>query len=162
MGVSTHTLADYPSSVAPARLFQAFCVDAHNFLPKAVPEFVKSVDVVQGEPGTVGSIRQVNFPERGAVKYAKHKIDEIDAGKLYSKYTTIEGDVLGDAKECSVFEVKFEPTGDGYCRYTMVVHYHTKGDYVVKEEDIAAGKARVQKMFNTAEAYLAANPQLYA
>ncbi|KAK9726390.1 hypothetical protein RND81_05G211700 [Saponaria officinalis] len=161
MGVSTHTLADYSSSVAPARLFQAFCFDAQNFMPKAVPEFVKSVDVIQGEPGSVGSIRQINFPEGKPFKYAKNRIDEVDAGKFYTKYTTIEGDVLGDKKECAVYEVKFEPKGDG-CHYTMVVHYHTKGDYVIKEDDIAIGKQNIKKLFNAAEQYLAANPELYA
>ncbi|KAK9726362.1 hypothetical protein RND81_05G209100 [Saponaria officinalis] len=159
MGVSTHTLADYPSSVAPARLFHAFCYDGHNILPKVVPEFVKSVDVIQGELGSVGSIRQVNFPEGSPFKYAKNRIDEIDASKFYSKYTTIEGDVLGENKECAVYEVKFEPTGYG-CHYTMVVHH--KGDYVIKEEDIAIGKQNSKKMFNAVERYLTANPELYA
>ncbi|KAL9228224.1 hypothetical protein vseg_003829 [Gypsophila vaccaria] len=161
MGVSTHTLADISSSIAPARLFQAFGIDAHNFMPKAVPDFVKSVDLIQCQPGIIGSIRQINFPEGRPFKYAKNRIDEIDAAKFYSKYTTIEGDVLGDNKECAVYEVKFEPKGDG-CHYTMVAHYHTKGDYVVKEEDIAAAKQNIQKMFNAVEAYLAANPELYA
>ncbi|KAK9726383.1 hypothetical protein RND81_05G211000 [Saponaria officinalis] len=143
MGVSTHTLADYPSSVAPARLFHAFCYDGHNILPKVVPEFVKSVDVIQGELGSVGSIRQVNFPEGNPFKYAKNRIDEIDASKFYT----------------TMYEVKFEPTGYG-CHYTMVVHH--KGDYVIKEEDIAIGKQNSKKMFNAVEQYLTANPELYA
>ncbi|KAK9726398.1 hypothetical protein RND81_05G212500 [Saponaria officinalis] len=161
MGVFTYTVADYTSPIAPSRLFQALCIDTHNFLPKAVPEFVKSVDVIQGEPGSVGCITQINLPEGRPFKYAKNRVDEIDAGKFYNKYTTIEGDVLGDNKECVVYEAKFEPTGNG-CHYTMVVHYHTKGDYVVKEDDIAAGKQNRKKMFNTVEEYLTANPDLYA
>ncbi|KAK9726354.1 hypothetical protein RND81_05G208500 [Saponaria officinalis] len=179
MGVSTHTLADYPSSVAPARLFQAFCYDAQNFMPKAVPDFVKSVDVIQGvvvippashiqgysptqEPqdenlefnaplGGIEPRTSSNFPEGRPFKYAKNRIDE----------TTIEGDVLGENKECAVYEVKFEPTGYG-CHYTMVVHYHTKGDYVIKEDDIAIGKQNIKKLFNAVEHYLTANPELYA
>ncbi|KAK9726391.1 hypothetical protein RND81_05G211800 [Saponaria officinalis] len=154
-------MADYTSSVAPARLFQAMCIDTHNFLPKVIPEFVKSINIIQGESGSVGCIRQMNFPEGRAFKYAKNRIDEIDAGKFYCKYTTIEGDVLGDNKECVVYEAKFEPTGDG-CQYSLVVHQHTKGDYVVKDEDIVVWKQNVKKMFNTVEEYLNANPELYA
>ncbi|KAK9726397.1 hypothetical protein RND81_05G212400 [Saponaria officinalis] len=103
----------------------------------------------------------ITYKKGRPFKYAKNRIDEIDAGKFYSKYTTIEGDVLGNNKECAVYEAKFEPTGDG-CHYTMVVHYHTKGDYVVKEDDIAIGKQNIKKMFNAVEHYLTANPDLYA
>ncbi|KAL9228230.1 hypothetical protein vseg_003835 [Gypsophila vaccaria] len=161
MGVFTHTMADYTSSVAPARLFQAFCIDIHNFLPTAVPEFVKSIELVQGDFGSVGSVRQINLLEGRPFEYVKNRVDEIDAGKFYGKYTTVEGGVVGDNIESAVYETKFEPTGDG-CRYTMVVHYHTKGDYVVKEEDIATRKEFLKKMFNAAEEYLTVNPQLYA
>ncbi|KAK9726357.1 hypothetical protein RND81_05G208900 [Saponaria officinalis] len=145
MGVSTHTMADYTSSVAPARLFQGYCIDTHNFLPEAMPSFIKSVDLVQGRP----------------FKYAKNRVDEIDAGKFYCNYTTIEGGVVGDNIEKAVYETKFEPTSDG-CPYTMVVHFHSKGEFVVSEEDVAAAKPNIKNMFNAAEEYLNANPQLYA
>ncbi|KAK9726363.1 hypothetical protein RND81_05G209200 [Saponaria officinalis] len=140
MGVSTHTMADYTSSVAPARLFQ---------------------DLVQGDSSSAGSIKQLNFPEGRPFKYAKNRVDEIDAGKFYCKYTTIEGGVVGDNIEKAVYETKFEPTNDG-CPYTTVVHFHSKGEFVVTEEDVAAAKPNIKNMFNAAEEYLNANPQLYA
>ncbi|XP_074314473.1 pathogenesis-related protein STH-2-like [Silene latifolia] len=161
MGVSTHTMVDCTSPVAAARLFNAFCIDNHNFMPKALPNFVKSVDVVHGEPGTVGSVRQLNFPEGKPFKYAKNRVDEIDAGKFYCKYTTIEGDVLRENIEYVVHETTFEPSGNG-THYTMVTNYHTKGDFVVTDEHVAAGKQNIKKMFDTASEYLAANPHLYA
>uniref|UniRef100_A0A803NEJ7 Uncharacterized protein n=1 Tax=Chenopodium quinoa TaxID=63459 RepID=A0A803NEJ7_CHEQI len=48
MGVITCTLAEFDSVVAPNRLFQAMSIDSHNFLPKVVPHFVKSVEFVEG------------------------------------------------------------------------------------------------------------------
>ncbi|KAK9726389.1 hypothetical protein RND81_05G211600 [Saponaria officinalis] len=161
MGVSTHTMADYASSVAPARLFQGYCIDTHNFLPKSMPDYIISVDLVQGDSNSVGSIKQLNFPEGRPFKYAKNRVDEIDAGKFYCKYTTIEGGVVRDNIEKAVYETKFEPKSDG-CRYTMVVHFHTEGEFVVKEEDVVAAKQNIKNMFNAAEEYLNANPQLYA
>ncbi|KAK9726386.1 hypothetical protein RND81_05G211300 [Saponaria officinalis] len=161
MGVSTHTMADYTSSVAPARLFQGYCINTHNFLPKAMPGFIKSVDLVQGDSSSAGSIKRLNFPEGRPFKYAKNRVYEIDAGKFYCKYTTIEGGVVGDNIEKAVYETKFEPTSDG-CPYTMVVHFHSKGEFVVTEEDVAAAKQNIKNMFNEAEEYLNANPQLYA
>ena len=63
MGVITCTLADITSPVAPGRLFQALAIDNHNFMPKATPDYVKSVEFVEGDSTTVGCIKKMNFPD---------------------------------------------------------------------------------------------------
>jgi len=95
------------------------------------------------------------------VKYLKNRLDEIDFDKYYVKYTTIEGDALGDALECIVYENKFEASGTG-CRFTVIAHHHTKGDVGVKEQDIAYTKEAIKENVKAVEEYLLANPQVYA
>jgi len=95
------------------------------------------------------------------VKYLKNRMDEIDFDKYYVKYTTIEGDALGDTLECIVYENKFEPSGAGCC-FTVIGHYHTKGDVKVNEQDIAYTKEAIKENVKAVEDYLLANPQVYA
>nr|AII25439.1 PR10 [Halostachys caspica] len=161
MGVFTCTLADITSPVAPARLFQAFTIDNHNLMPKVVPQFVKSIDFVQGDSTAVGCVKQINFPADAPFTYVKNRVDEIDASKYYLKYTCIEGDAFPDTVEYAVYEDTFEQTETG-SRCKMVAHYHLKGDSVMKEEDVAPAKEGIQKMFKAVEEHLIANPQLYA
>ncbi|XP_057549308.1 pathogenesis-related protein STH-21-like [Amaranthus tricolor] len=161
MGVITCTLADITSPVAPGRLFQALAIDNHNFMPKATPDYVKSVEFVEGDSTTVGCIKKMNFPDAAPFKYVKNRVDEIDEANYFLKYTTIEGDMFPDTVECAVYDNKFEASADG-SRCTMVAHYHMKGDNVLSEADLENAKQGIQKMFKSAEDYLIANPQLYA
>ncbi|KNA04940.1 hypothetical protein SOVF_195010 [Spinacia oleracea] len=161
MGVFTCTLADITSPVAASRLFQALAIDNHNFVPKAVPHFVKSVEFLQGDSTAVGCVKQINFPDEAPFKYVKNRVDEIDAGNLYLKYTCIEGDVFPDTVESAVYEDKYEQT-EGGTRCKMVAHYNMKGDNVMKNEDIEKAKEGIQKMFKAVEEYLVANPTAYA
>ena len=161
MGIFTFTMAEITSPVAPARLFNAFCIDSHNMFPKVLSEFVKSVEFVKGDSTVAGCIKQFNFADGAPYKYVKDRVEEIDTNKFYIKYTSIEGDVLRDHLECAVYEHTYEPSGAG-TQYKMVGHYHTKGDQVVTEDDIAKGKENIKKMFKIVEDYLVANPQVYA
>ena len=94
-------------------------------------------------------------------KYMKNRMDEIDFDKYYVKYTTIEGDILGDTLECIVFENKFEQSEAG-CRFTVIGHHHTMGDIKVNEDDIARTKEGIKEKVKAVEDYLLANPQVHA
>lgn len=61
MGVYSDT-DEFQSPVSPARLFKALAIDAHNLIPKLLPQAVKSIEFIQGDGGA-GSIFQVNFIE---------------------------------------------------------------------------------------------------
>lgn len=61
MGSTTFTY-DYSSPVAPSRMFKALITDSRTLLPKLLPQFIKEVNVIQGD-GEAGSIEQVNFAE---------------------------------------------------------------------------------------------------
>ncbi|XP_021722272.1 pathogenesis-related protein STH-21-like [Chenopodium quinoa] len=161
MGVFTYTLADITSPVAASRLFQALALDNHNFVPKTLPHFAKSVEFIEGDSTTVGCIKQINFPDEAPFKYVKNRVDEIDSNNFYLKYTCIEGDAFPDTVEYAVYEDKYEVSEAG-TRCKMVAHYHMKGDSVMKEEDLQKAKEGIHKVFKAVEEHLIANPQVYA
>uniref|UniRef100_A0A2N9H8A9 Bet v I/Major latex protein domain-containing protein n=1 Tax=Fagus sylvatica TaxID=28930 RepID=A0A2N9H8A9_FAGSY len=146
-------------------MFKALILDSHNLIPNLVPQSIKSIELVQGDGGVV-SIKQTNFPEaymlaRSHFKYLKHKIDALDVDNFMCKYNLIEGDVLGDKLESISYEVKFEASGSGsVCKMTS--HYHTKGDFVLKEEEIKAGKDKAIGLYKVVEEHLLSNPNVYA
>ncbi|XP_075640822.1 major strawberry allergen Fra a 1.04-like [Castanea sativa] len=158
MGVTTYN-QEFTTAVAPARMFKAFILDSHNLMPKLMPQSIKSVEFIEGDGG-VGSIKKTTFHEGSHFKYLKHKIDALDAENCSCKYSLIEGDVLGDKLESISYEVKFVSTdGGSVCK--MISHYHTKGDFELKEEDIKEGKDKAMGMYNIVEEYLSANPNVY-
>ncbi|CAN4120636.1 unnamed protein product [Withania somnifera] len=133
MGVNTYT-HESTTPVAPTRLFKALVLDADNLVPKLMPD-VKSIET-EGD----GTIKKMNFVEGGPIKYLKHKIHVIDEKNLVSKSSLIEGDVLGDKLESINYD------------------YHTKGDYVFKEEEHNEETKHATKLFKAVEDYLLANP----
>lgn len=86
----------------------------------------------------------------------------VDEKNLVSKYSLVEGDVLGDKLESITYEVKFEASGNGGCVCKTTSEYHTKGDHVVTEEEHNVGKEKAIDLLKAVEAYLVANPSVYA
>ncbi|XP_019242555.1 PREDICTED: pathogenesis-related protein STH-2-like [Nicotiana attenuata] len=160
MGVTTYT-HEASTTVAPTRLFKALVLDADNLIPKLMPQVVKNIETVEGDGG-VGSIKKMNFVEGGPIKYLKHKLHVIDDKNLVTKYSLIEGDVLGDKLESITYDVKFETSANGGCICKTSTEYHTKGDYVFKEEEHNEGKDKAMELFKAVENYLLANPTVYA
>lgn len=60
--VSGSFTAENISSIPPARLWKASIRDAHNVIPKAMPELIASCEILEGDGGA-GSIRQLTFTE---------------------------------------------------------------------------------------------------
>nr|XP_016505158.1 PREDICTED: pathogenesis-related protein STH-2-like [Nicotiana tabacum] len=160
MGVTTYT-HEASTTVAPTRLFKALVLDADNLIPKLMPQVVKNIETVEGDGG-VGSIKKMNFVEGGPIKYLKHKLHVIDDKNLVTKYSLIEGDVLGDKLESITYDVKFETSANGGCICKTSTEYHTKGDYVFKEEEHNEGKDKALELFKAVEDYLIANPTVNA
>ncbi|XP_057809690.1 major strawberry allergen Fra a 1-2-like [Salvia miltiorrhiza] len=159
MGVTKIT-QEFASPVAPTRAFRALILESNTLMPKLLPQFIKSVDLLQGDGG-VGSIEQVNFTESSHFKYMKNRIDELDKENFVCKYTMVEGDALADKIESIAYEIKFEKSDDG-CVCKMTSEYHTFGGYEVKEEEVKAGKESAMAIYKVVEAYLLQNPNVYA
>ncbi|XP_016568108.1 pathogenesis-related protein STH-2 [Capsicum annuum] len=157
MGAYTFT-DESTVSVAPSRLFKALVIDFNNLVSKLIPD-VESIENVEGDGGP-GTIKKITFVEGGPMKYLRHKIDVIDEQNLVTKYSLIEGDVLADKAESVDYDAKLEGSANGGC--TTVTVYHTKGDYVVTEEEHNVHKGRANDIVKAIEAYLLANPSAYA
>lgn len=160
MGVTTYT-HELHCQISVARMFKAIIIDSNSLIPKLLPQFIKSVDLVQGDGGK-GSIEQVNFTEATPYRYVKHRIDELDKENYVCKYTMFEGEPLGEKMECIVNEVKFEDGGDGGCVCKMTISYHAIGGCEIKEEEIKDGKEQSIGIYKVVEAYLLENPIAYA
>ncbi|PHT55095.1 Pathogenesis-related protein STH-21 [Capsicum baccatum] len=158
MGVYTFT-DETTTSVAPLWLFKALVIDCNNLVSKLAPD-VKSIENVEGDGGP-GTIKKITFVEGGPMKYLKHKIHVIDDKNLVTKYSLIEGDVLGDKAESVDYDAKFEASANGGCVNTTVTVYHTKCDYVVTEEEHNVHKDKANDLLKAIEAYLLANPSVY-
>ncbi|KAM3356721.1 hypothetical protein P3S68_023435 [Capsicum galapagoense] len=150
MGVYTFT-HETTASVAPSRLFKALVIDFNKLGSELAPD-VKSIENIEGDGGA-GTIKKITFVE---------VIHVVDDKNLVTKYSLIEGDVLGDKLETINYEGKFEASENGGCVCTTRSEYHTKGDNVVTEEEHNVGKEKANDLIKAIEAYLFANPSVYA
>lgn len=62
MTVSTFT-QEYKCPIAAPRMFNALILDSNNLFPKLFPQYIKSINVIQGDVGAAGSIEQINFTD---------------------------------------------------------------------------------------------------
>ncbi|CAN1806757.1 Pathogenesis-related protein STH-2 [Linum perenne] len=153
-------------------MFKALIVDSSNLIPKLLPQFIESIDVIRDHNGSGKTIEQVNFTTGTThewishigsnMKCVKNRIDELDEEGLVCKYTMIEGEPLGERIESIAYEVKFgSGEGEEGCVCTVTSHYNAVGEYGIEEEEIEEGREKGMKIFGVVEAYLLENPLLY-
>lgn len=94
-------------------------------------------------------------------KCIKTRIDAIDPANCSYTYTLIEGDGLLDKVESIVYEVQFVDGPDGGSINKMKSTYNAKGDFVLNEEEVKAGKEKALAMYKVVEGYLLQNPDAY-
>ncbi|RZC53202.1 hypothetical protein C5167_012057 [Papaver somniferum] len=151
---------EFACAVAPHRLFHGLYLDGHNLMPKIMPE-VKSIDFISGDGGP-GSIQQVNFIDGYPVKYIKNRLDFEDKETCAIKYAGIESDAFGDQIDCATHEVKFDATPDGGSICKIKTTFIPKGNVVIGEELLKAGREGYMEKFPVFIAHLTENPHLYA
>ncbi|RZC47596.1 hypothetical protein C5167_040547 [Papaver somniferum] len=151
---------EYSSPVAPHRMFIALFLDAHNLMPKVIPS-IKSIDFVSGDGGP-GSVQQVNMVDESPLKYIKLRLDSKEEDNLVCKYTVIECDAFGGKIDCVSYELRFEADPNGGCIVKAKSTYHPKGDAILNEEEIKAGKEKATEQYKIIESYLVENPEIYA
>ena len=93
--------------------------------------------------------------------FVKHRVDGIDKDNFSYSYTLIEGDALSNVIEKIAYETKLVASPNGGSIIKTTSHYHAKGDVVIKEEQVKAGKAKASGLFKLVEDYLTANPDAY-
>ncbi|GFY88319.1 hypothetical protein Acr_06g0002590 [Actinidia rufa] len=88
--------------------------DSTTLFPKVLPNDYKSIQVLEGDGKSVGSIRLVHFAEAGSpvVTFTKEKIEAVDEEKKTLSYSVIDGDLLKFYKNFKATLV-VSPKGEG-------------------------------------------------
>ncbi|KAI8528371.1 hypothetical protein RHMOL_Rhmol12G0144000 [Rhododendron molle] len=69
--------------------------DSSTVFPKALPHHYKSIQVLEGDGKSVGSVRLIHYAEASSlVTFDKERIDAVDEEKKILSYSVIEGDLL--------------------------------------------------------------------
>ncbi|KAK7329502.1 hypothetical protein VNO77_23672 [Canavalia gladiata] len=152
MGVVT-TEIEHVSVVSPSKLFKAMVEDSDNVFPKAFTNYIKSVELIEGDGGP-GSIKKVTLAEG----YVKHKVDLVDEENYAYHYTVVEGSVLLEPLEKVSYEFKLVGNPDGGCIIKSMEKHYTKGDAQLSEEFLKTNKERSAWFIKVVEDYLLANP----
>ncbi|CAK9150972.1 unnamed protein product, partial [Ilex paraguariensis] len=92
----------------------------------------------------------------------RYRIDELNEETYTYNYSLVGGDSLAEKLQKITYEVKFEQSPDGGSISKVTSNYYTDGDFVLKGDDIKAGKEKVMAMYKVVEAYLLQNPDAYA
>ncbi|XP_038974110.1 pathogenesis-related protein 1-like [Phoenix dactylifera] len=149
-------------AVGIERLWKATACDDHNLLPKVLPDFFVSAEIVEGNGGA-GTIRKFNF--RPAVKVAsfiKDHLEVVDHESHLVKYAVIEGGLIGQRLKSQMFEVRYEVSGNGGCVVKTKVEYDTLDDKPLSEQELEELKGWLVQVLKAMEGYLLANPSAYA
>ncbi|GMJ02085.1 MLP-like protein 423 [Hibiscus trionum] len=155
MGVFTREM-EIISPIPPSKLFKAFALDFDTLFPKAIPNAVTTVKLIEGDGG-VGSVKKVTFGQGWGLNYLKHRVDELDEDSLSYAYTVLEGDMLRNIYERIRFETKFVGAPNGGTICTMTAKFYTVGDVEIDEEQIKAETEKRGRAFKAVADYVLAN-----
>ncbi|PKA62226.1 Pathogenesis-related protein 1 [Apostasia shenzhenica] len=152
---------DYLSPVSPNRIWKAVIFDAHNLIPKLLPDFISSVEILEGDGG-VGTIKQLNATEAVTeFRFIKEKTDILDNEKHRVKQSIIEGGLIGLLLKSYSVELKLEEDTDGGTLGKIIVEYETLGDTPLSSEEEEKIMEGVYLVIKTIDQYLLANPTAY-
>ncbi|KAK8959387.1 MLP-like protein 423 [Platanthera guangdongensis] len=134
--------------------FWAAILDSANLFPKISPNLYKSIEILEGDGKSAGSIRLITFAEGiQCLKFEKMKIDVVDHEKKLVTYSVIGGEILSYYKS-------FVPTlavaskGDGGAVVTWSVEYEKLNEDAPDAETI---KEFAVQTFQGLDAYLLKN-----
>ncbi|KAB1200310.1 hypothetical protein CJ030_MR0G007660 [Morella rubra] len=115
--------------------------DSATTLPKAFPHDYKSIEVLEGDGKSVGSVRLITYGEGSPlVKVSKEKIHAFDEANKTFAYSVIDGDLLKYYKDFKS-QITVAPNGAGSlvkwsCEFQKasdeVPDPHVMKDFVVK------------------------------
>ncbi|KAK8585854.1 hypothetical protein V6N13_050824 [Hibiscus sabdariffa] len=131
MGVVRREM-EITSPLPPTKLFKAFALDFDTLFPKAIPNAITTVELLEGDGG-VGSIKKVTFSQGWGLNYLKHRVDELDQDNLSYAYTVFEGEILKNIYERIRFETKFVAARNGGTICKMTAEYYTVGDVETRD-----------------------------
>ncbi|KAG6495587.1 pathogenesis-related protein STH-2-like [Zingiber officinale] len=149
-------------NVSKSRLWKGAICDAHILYPKLLPEiFAKYERVGKG----VGSINILHFAPASKMpigSVSKMKVEIFDEATYSTKYSVIEGGFVGVYFKSVSYESTFEATGPNTCVAKIKIVYETLEDKPLSEEELNAVRGGSTQGLKAIEAYLIANPDVYA
>ncbi|XP_047311563.1 MLP-like protein 423 [Impatiens glandulifera] len=93
--------------------------DSAVIFPKAFPDQYKSIEVLEGDGMSVGSVRLVKFVESEIpITFNKEKIDVVDEEKKTLSYTIVDGDILKFYKNFKATLVVSPNSGGSFVKWT--------------------------------------------
>ena len=127
--------------------------DSVNIFPKAFPKQYKSIEVLEGDGKSAGSLRLVKYAEgTPLVTFSKEKIESVDDEKKALSYNVIEGEILQAYKNFKA-SLSVAPKGDDVSLVTWRGDFEKASDEVPEPVFI---KDAAVKTFKDLEAYLKA------
>lgn len=150
------------STVSIDRLWKAGILDAHNLMPKLLPDFISKVEILEGDGG-IGTVKKFHFSE--AVKEFRFIVDKtevLDNENHIIKQTIIEGGLISLRLKSYSFEMKFEVGSNGETLEKITVEYDTLDDTPLSVEEEEQISTSLSLMTKAIEGHLIANPAAYA
>ncbi|XP_078151717.1 MLP-like protein 423 [Carex rostrata] len=137
---------------APEKFWEAIRSSTDLF-PKVFPEQYKSIDILEGDGKSVGSVRLVNYaPGTPLVTFAKEKVEAVEEENKLVSYSVIDGEILSLYKNFRA-TLSITPKGEGsLIKWTL--QYDKASDEVPEPEAI---KEAAVKTFNGLDAHLQSN-----
>ncbi|KAK4485783.1 hypothetical protein RD792_008430 [Penstemon davidsonii] len=121
-----------------------------TLFPKAFPDLYQSIEILEGDGKSVGSIRLIKYsPGLALISTSTEKIESVDEENKTLSYTIIDGDML---KFYSSFKatISLAPKGDG--AVVKFVSEFIKASEEVPQPDLF--KDFIVKNFQDLDAYL--------
>ncbi|XP_074591552.1 pathogenesis-related protein STH-2-like [Curcuma longa] len=160
--VASSCIDEITLNVSNSRLWKGAVCDAHTLYPKLLPDFfakgerigegVGSITILYFGPGSNMPIGSVN----------KSKVEKLDEATYSTKYSVIEGPLVGVVFKSVSYESTFEATGPNSCIAKIKTVYETLEDKPPSEEELKGIRDGSIHVIKAIEAYLIANPDVYA
>ncbi|KAG1326995.1 MLP-like protein [Cocos nucifera] len=125
--------------------------DSTALFPKIFPEQYKSIDIVEGDGKSAGTIRLLKFAEGApVVTFAKERIEVADDGNKLVSYSVIDGELASFYKPFkATLQVVPKSDGGGFVKWCLA---YDKVNEEVPQPDFLLGTA--VKTFKDLDAYL--------
>ncbi|KAJ0976352.1 hypothetical protein J5N97_018317 [Dioscorea zingiberensis] len=138
-------------------------MNVHKVAPVVIPEMVTGGELLNGD-GDVGTIKHLKFTNALPYSYHKERVDKLDKENYESVCTLIEGGDLGTKvwAGCIVLMKSFTPHYRWRLHLQDVQNEYTINPGVNVDEYVNEDKEQAIGLFKALEAYLLANPNLYA
>ncbi|KAJ4794213.1 MLP-like protein 423 [Rhynchospora pubera] len=139
---------------APEKFWEAIR-DSTELFPKIFPEQYKTIELLEGDGKSVGSVRLVKYAEgTPVVTFAKEKVETVEVENKMVSYSVIDGEILNLYKNFkATLQVIPKPGAEG-CLVKWTLEFDKASDEVPEPELI---KEAAVKTFHGLDAYLQNN-----